>query len=279
MADALRDPAHDLRWIGDAYDQAQRARVESGERIRAILQGRDASHAVPVPPTDPNAVLLQIRKGETDGPVPLLGWTYRHHWAEEQKLRGAMQEALAHHPAWPWLSSVRGIGPTLAAKLLGRLDISRAPAPSSFWAYCGLATVPAVEYHCDACGLRMSFEPGARVTGRHKVDGRGRECTGALNPSLGPDDGVRMAQSLRRGERARYDTTAKKTCYLIGVSLVRAGGTYARDYRAERARLEEERPGWPKGRIHMSALRRIEKALLAELWTAWRNAATQDGAA
>lgn len=278
MADALRDPAHDLRWIGDAYDQAQRARVEAGERIRAILQGRDASHADPVPMLDASAVLLHIRKGESDGPVPLLGWTYRHHWAEEQKLRSAMQDALAHHPAWPWLSGVKGIGATLAAKLLGRLDIRRAPGPASFWAYCGLATVPGVEYHCDACDLRLSFEPGARVTGRHRINGR-RECEGTLTPALGPADGVRMAQSLKRGERARFDATAKKTCYLIGVSLVRAGGRFATDYRAERARLEQERPGWPKGRIHLSALRRIEKALLAELWAAWRSAEEQDGPA
>lgn len=276
--DAIRDPAHELRWIGDAYDQAQRARIEAGERIRAILQGRDAGGAAHRT-VDANAVLLLIRKGEDDGPVPLLGWTYRHHWAEEQTLRRGMEAALAHHPAWPWLSSVKGVGVTLAAKLLGRLDIHRAPAPSSFWAYCGLATVPAVEYHCDTCGLKMSFAPGARVTGRHKAGGRSRDCTGTLKRSLGPDDGVRMAQSLTRGERAPYDATAKKICYLIGVSLVRAGGPYARGYRAERARLELERPGWPKGRIHLSALRRIEKTLLAELWAAWQTAESQHGAA
>src|SRR5690606_24495558 len=85
----------------------------------------------------------EIRAGAADGPVALLGRTYRVHWDEERALRAGMMAALASHPAWPWLERLRGVGPTLACKPLARLDIARAPTPSSFWAYCGLATVPA----------------------------------------------------------------------------------------------------------------------------------------
>ena len=41
-----------------------------------------------------------------------------------------MQALIARHPAWAWLRAVRGVGSVLAARLLARLDISRAPVAS-----------------------------------------------------------------------------------------------------------------------------------------------------
>ena len=95
----------DLRWIADAYDQAQRVRVQAGERIRAILQGRDGR--LTETSADPNAELRDIRLGKSEGPVPLLSRTYRRHWEEEQDLRSAMEVALLAHPVWPWLRTMR----------------------------------------------------------------------------------------------------------------------------------------------------------------------------
>lgn len=263
----------DLRWIADAYEQAQRVRVETGERIRAILQGRDErADAVDVaaPAAD---VLAAIRRGDTDGPVPLLGRTYRRHADEERELRRAMVTALTGHPAWPWLSRVRGIGATLAAKLLARLDVQRAPSPSSFWSYCGLATVPGTEYRCSTCGLRASFPTRYRVKGQHvRPDTKG-PCTGTLGAHRGPDAGIRVAQPRpASGEKAAYDQYAKKVCYLIGVSFLRSGSAYEQYYREQRVRLERERPGWTAGRVHFAALRKTEKLFLAQLWAVWREA-------
>jgi hypothetical protein len=260
----------DLRWIADAYEQAQRVRLETGERLRAILQGRD--HRDGGARTDDAAsVLAQIRAGEVDGPVPILGRTYRRHSEAERDLRRAMLTALSDHPAWPWLSRVKGIGPTLAARLLARLDVAKAPSPSSFWSYCGLATVPGVEYRCGTCGLRSSFPTRYRVRGPHNDARTGQKCSGQLEPIRGPDDGVRVAQPRpAAGERASYDQLAKKICYLIGVSFLRSGSAYERYYRRERAKLQRERPGWSDGRIHFAALRKMEKLFLAHLWAVWR---------
>jgi hypothetical protein len=295
--------APDLRWLADAFEQAQRIRLDTGERIRAILQRRDhggaaASHRIPGRPevrhgandvglgsnggsrsgrdgqrgevADAESVLDGIRRGRIDGPVPLLGRTYRRHWEEERELRAAMTHALAHHPAWDWLSRVRGIGPTLACKLLARLDLARAPTPSSFWAYCGLATVPGVEYACGVCGRRISVPHQYQVRGRHNgIDAR--PCTGWLERC--PATGVRVAQpKASAGMKSPYDMRAKKICYLIGVSFLRSGGLYAQLYHAERTRLARERPGWSPGRCHLAALRRIEKLFLSHLWEAWTRA-------
>jgi hypothetical protein len=271
--------SRDLRWIADSYEQAQRVRIETGERIRAILQGRDARAGDGVETDDAAGELAKIRSGESDGPVPILGRTYRRHAEEERDLRRAMTAALADHPAWPWMSRVKGIGATLAAKLLARLDVSKAPSPSSFWAYCGLATVPGIEYRCRVCGLRSSFPTRYRVRGSHMTPGSRAQCDGELVPVRGPDDGVRVAQPRpASGEKACYDQFAKKVCYLIGVSFIRSGSGYEQYYRRERAKLERERPGWTDGRLHFAALRKTEKLFLAHLWTVWREATGQSTA-
>ena len=111
--------ARDLRWIADAYDQAQRVRLQAGERIRAIVQGRDPRLGGEIS-ADSDELLRAIRNNNEDGPVPLLARTYRRHWEEEQELKTAMEVALETHPVWPWLSEIRGIGATLSARLLSR---------------------------------------------------------------------------------------------------------------------------------------------------------------
>lgn len=264
----------DLRWIADAYEQAQRVRLETGERLRAILQGRDHREGGAEPDTDAASALAAIRSGEADGPVPILGRTYRRHSEAERDLRRAMLTALSDHPAWPWMARVKGIGPTLGARLLARLDVTKAPSPSSFWSYCGLATVPGIEYRCSVCGLRSSFPTRYRVRGPHNDPRTADRCRGQLEAMRGPDDGVRVAQPKpAAGERASYDQLAKKICYLIGVSFLRSGSAYERYYRRERAKLQRERPGWSDGRIHFAALRKMEKLFLAHLWAVWREGA------
>ncbi|HEV2131791.1 MAG TPA: hypothetical protein VGR27_11840 [Longimicrobiaceae bacterium] len=261
-----------MRWIADAYEQAQRVRVQTGERIRAVLQARDETWHSDEPATgDAETVLKQIRSGKSEGPVPLLGRTYRRHWEAEQEMAQAMRQALQDHPAWPWLSGVRGIGPTLAGKLVARLDATRAETPSAFWAYCGLATVPGVEYRCPTCGYMASFPESYRVSGAHtRLGGRGR-CPGQLEVSR--TEGVRVAQPKpARGQKASYDQYAKKVCYLVGTSFLKSGGAYSEYYRREKAKLEAERPGWATARRHLTALRKTEKLFLSHLWLIWRGA-------
>ncbi|HSL69650.1 MAG TPA: transposase, partial [Longimicrobiales bacterium] len=188
VSDALS--ARDLRWIADSYDQAQRVRLQAGERIRAVVQGRDGRTGLPI--SDAREQLKRILQGKTDGPVPLLGRTYRRHWEAERELRSAMEEALRAHVVWPWLSALRGIGVTLAARLLARLDIHRAPTPSSFWAYCGLATVPAQLYRCAACGVTSASASGRAVRVRHRTP-NGEACAGQF-AAVEVHGSVRVAQ-------------------------------------------------------------------------------------
>ena len=183
-----------------------------------------------------------------------------------------MQALIARHPAWGWMRGVRGVGSVLAARLLSRLDISRASSPASFWAYCGLGTVAAEEQVCDECGARVFVAPGTRVQAPHTVAGRRGTCTGPLR-ARGLAGSVRVAQARpRRGERAAYDLEAKTICYLIGVSFVRCGGPYRTLYDERKAYLAAHHPEWPAKRVHLAAVRATVKRFLADLWVAWREA-------
>lgn len=131
---AAPDLRREIRTRSDAYEEARSARIAKGEQIHARLRevGRRGQE---------DSLLESIREGEVDGPVPALGCAYRESCAEELAAGERLRKGLESHPAWAWLAHVDGVTPTLAGRLLGKLDVTRAETPSSFWAYCGLATV------------------------------------------------------------------------------------------------------------------------------------------
>ena len=263
-----------LELAASGYERAQRDRLRYGEQLRAILQRRDArweSVTNHDREDDPDSLLREIRE-TGGGPVPLLGRMYANAWEQERHMGAQMQALIARHPAWPWLREVRGIGSVLAARLLSRLDISRAPSPASFWAYCGLGTVPAEELVCERCGAHVFVAPGTRVAAPHAPAGERGTCGGALR-ARGLAGTVRVAQGRpRRGERAAYDIEAKTICYLIGVSFVRCGGPYRELYDERKAYLASVHGDWPAKRVHLAAVRATVKRFLADLWVAWREA-------
>ncbi len=260
----------DLRSIAAAFESAQAQRLRTGEQIRALVQARGEPRWQPSRgANDVDALLAQIRAGAALAVVAPLGETYRRQWIDERDLLRLMSDQLARHPAWAWLGRVRGVGPSLAARLLARLDIERAPTPSSFWSYCGLATVAADVYRCDQCGFELSLPTGRQVRSAHRRPAGGQACTGAL--VLAGEGPRRVAQPRPgRGENAAYDREAKKLCYLIGISFVRQGDSYKRYYQEQRARLDASKHDWIPRRRHLTALRMTEKLFLAHLWLVWR---------
>lgn len=259
----------DLRWIASAFESAQALRLRTAEQIRAVASERPERTPGGHLASDPEALLARIRSGGVLGPAPSLGETYRRSWNEERHLLRLLTTEVGRHPAWPWLERVRGVGPSLAARLLARLDIERAPTPSSFWSYCGLATVAAEMYRCDQCGYELSLPAGRPLRAGHRVPGTGQACSGSLARA---SDGPRRVAQPRpsRGESAPYDREAKKLCYLIGISFIRQGEAYRRYYTEQRNRLDSTKPDWIPRRRHLTALRMTEKLFLAHLWLVWR---------
>jgi Transposase IS116/IS110/IS902 family len=263
--------APELRLLYQLFEEAQRSRIAHGERLRAILQGRSAS-ALTTRTSDADALLKAIARGESAGAPRFLEHVYLRAIEDEKAAAAALRETIEQHPAWPWLDGIKGIGHLLAARLLSRLDVTRAATPSAFWAYCGLATIPGVAYRCTQCGLEVAYPVGYQVREVHFTRSGTRECTGQLQP-LGGEQSTRVAPRRRAiGGRAGYDAHARKSCYLIGVSMLRCGGDYRSFYDSERAKLAASRAGWTLKRCHLAALRKMEKTFLRDLWLAWRGA-------
>jgi hypothetical protein len=264
----------ELRWLASSFENAQAQRVRTGEQLRAVLQGRDPKWLGEARVfDDPDRILAAVRVGDDTGPVPLLGQAYQRYWNEERQLLKTMSDAVMKHPAWPWLSRIKGVGPSLAARLLARLDVERAPTPSSFWAYCGLATVEGVALRCEVCGNVQIVPSGRRVPTSHLAPETKQRCSGPLTAEAGTGGYVRVAQPRPvRGESAPYDLRAKQLCYLVGVSFLRQGDSYKRYYDDQRSRLDGRKEGWAARRKHLTALRMTEKLFLCHLWLVWREA-------
>lgn len=270
-AESQQSSGSELRLLYRLFEDAQRARIAHGERLRAFLQGRSFAGSGETS-GDVEELLTEIQRGHAAGAPVLLERAYARAADEEEMLAVELRGAVEGHPAWAWLEQQRGIGHLLAARLLSRLDVVRARTPSAFWAYCGLATVPGTAYRCVECGLEAGYPTGYRVNPTHQARAKSRQCNGEL--SLVADQrSTRVApRRTLAGGRATYDAQARKSCYLIGVSLLRTRSDYRSYYDAERERLDEMRAGWTPKRCHLSALRKMEKAFLRDLWLEWRRA-------
>ena len=262
--------AHDLRLLYQLYEDAQRSRVAHGERLRALFQGRSFDGLGSVS-GDPDSLLKAIARGESVGAPRVLEKAYWRASEDENDAATALRLEIESHPAWSWMSQQRGVGELLAARLLSRLDVTRAKTPSAFWAYCGLATIPGAAYQCPRCKLEVGMPIGYRLGENHFTRAGSRLCSGHLELIQRGDARVAPRRSIAGG-RNSYDAHARKSCYLIGVSMLRCSSNYRTYYDAERERLANERPGWTAKRSHLAALRKMEKVFLRDLWVAWRKA-------
>ena len=262
--------SHGLRLLYQLYEDAQRSRIAHGERLRALFQGRSFD-GVGTVAGDPDSLLKAIACGETVGAPRVLEKAYWRATEDENDAASALRVEIASHPAWGWLSQQRGVGELLAARLLSRLAVERARTPSAFWAYCGLATIPGNAYKCPRCHLEIGIPAGYKLGETHFSRGGSRLCTGHLELIRGAATRVAPRRSAVGG-RNSYDAHARKSCYLIGVSMLRCGSDYRTHYDAERERLATERAGWTAKRSHLAALRKMEKVFLRDLWLEWRKA-------
>jgi hypothetical protein len=263
--------ASELRLLYQLYEEAQASRIAHGERLRAIFQGRSFSQLV-TSVDDADPLLKAIGKGESAGAPRLLERAYARSLDDEAAAAAALREAIEGHPAWPWLANIKGVGHLLSARLLSRLDVARAETPSAFWAYCGLGTIPGVAYRCRLCNLEVAYPLGYEAPGTHRVREGRRECLGDFVAIVGKEPTRVAPRRSALGGRGSYDAQARISCYLIGLSMLRCRSDYRSFYDAARATLADSRTGWTPKRCHLTALRRMEKTFLRDLWVAWRGA-------
>lgn len=114
-----RHPRNDLRWLADAYVATQRVRIAVGNRKSAVDRGVDMG---PVPASI-ERLFVTLEGAEDD-------------------LVDEMADALKDHAAMVWLSRIKGVGPTLGAKVLGLIgEIAPFTTVSKLWRFSGYAVI------------------------------------------------------------------------------------------------------------------------------------------
>jgi len=236
------------------------------------------------PPTDPSLAAVAEVYSRTRGyrrsleELPAGGVPQLAEWTAAvglalSGLEDAVARAVIHHEMWPWIVDRVQANPVITGRLLARLNPERADSPSSFWRYCGLATVPAIALRCDRCGRIIHHATAFSNTCSRPAGSSGLKCGGSFHPTPAAST-VRIAQRWTHsgaGGRQPYDPEARTAAYLLGHDLIQRSGRYADAYRRELARLKVERPAWAQQHRFRAARRRVIKAFLADLWQAWRS--------
>lgn len=141
---ADRKPATELRFLADTYMQAQKFRISCENRARSLEQGVDVAEEAQ---QEFISVLAERFKGI------------------EEEIFDRMAQSVKTHPAWPWLSAVKGIGPTLAVKILGMIpDISGFDTMSSLWRYSGLSVTPDGKAERPVKGEKLHYNKRLKTT-------------------------------------------------------------------------------------------------------------------
>ena len=66
---------------------------------------------------------------------------YEQLQAVEKRIVKYLHREVQAASVWPWLSSIKGIGPRLGGMLIGLIDITRCDTVSALWRYAGLAVI------------------------------------------------------------------------------------------------------------------------------------------
>lgn len=233
-----------LRGLADAYDQSQKLRIAVGNRIGAAARGDDES--------EPDQFVASI---EDDLMMV------------ESKLRREMARELIHHPAWPWLDEVKGIGPTLAAKILGYSYnceglIAPTATVSQFWSFMGYAV-----------------KDGKRSIPK-KGELRAYNVRGKTAGSLAGESFLKSNSPYRRiydDWRENYRRKQKGRLVHLGVDaeLVEALEPGTAEWKSKLAEIEQEHGKgsvWNDAHINDAARRKMVKKFLSHLWEVYREA-------
>lgn len=288
-----------ISGVGKVYQDIQKIRIALSNKTWAAEAGRSQS----VPKVF--ETMIEQLKG-----------------MEDQLIKAAKDE-LKYHPVWPWLSEIKGMGPALAAQLLGYIqDIRRFPNPSKLWKFCGLgvknsrnasAVVQDILITAKRAGeegnrIKIQFRQfeydnpeievrnnlvivyiGEKTTRDEVVETINSDSSlempvyadlvGEANEIVKPTSQIQLeggqyglAERMAKGEKAGYNPRLKSLLYKIGCSFIKTNSPYRAVYDDTKRRYEEARPDWSRKRIHLTAMRKMEKVFLANLWEAWRQA-------
>lgn len=156
----------------------------------------------------------------------------------------SMKRAVRDLPVYPWAKSVHGFGELGLAVIVGEAgDLSKYPEKGHLWKRLGLAPYRGRAYSTWRWSTDDKLDAQEWVAGGYAPQRRAE-----IHAVIG--DPLFRLQSM-------------------------VGGPYRAVYDRRRESTTDNHPDWSKAHSHMDAMRVMTKALVRDLWVAWR-AASQD---
>ena len=190
----------------------------------------------------------------------------------EKYIDGRVAEIIVDHPAYHWFSLVRGIGRENIAKVIGLVDISKAPTISSLWMFAGVA---------PEAGRAMKRVKGQKL----RYNSQLRSMCWRLGSSLKRATGKYYDYYIKEKEKyaRRFEGEGKKilptpqgrwvclNCGQFWTKKVDIEECCQDQNIGKKSKEEPEGVIW-KGHLDMMAMRKMIKLFLAHLWLIWREA-------
>lgn len=178
----------------------------------------------------------------------LLMQSYVNLLSNEEDAAKLVDNVVKQHPMWNgFFKDVKGVGTTIAGRVLAKLDIHSARHVSSFWSYCGVGTVV--------------DENGERVAATRKVT--------VMKEYVDKHGEVREKKSITYNPKMQA-----LICYNMVGSIIRTGqgSKYAKCYYDYKNRYNnrEDLKEISNLRLHRMAVRQVAKSVLRDLWVTWR---------
>ena len=190
----------------------------------------------------------------------------------EEYVNGRIAELIKNHPAYPWFSLVKGVGKENIAKVIGLIDITRAPTISSLWMFAGLAP--------DG-GKAMKRVKGEKLSYNGQLRSMAWRLANSLRIAKGKfydyyirEKGSYTERFTGQGYKVLPTPRERWACINCGASWAKKGDITPCCARPEIGKKTREEPAgvlW-LGHLDAMALRKMTKLFLACLWLVWREA-------
>ncbi len=229
----------EIRYLVDLYYSCQEYRIATANQNRALLKLQE-----------PNQLIL---------------WALGNFQMLEKNLAKVMDKYTMTTLAGRWQRSVTGIGPVIAAGLLGHLEIEKAPTAGQFWRYAGLD--PSVEWigkeRAAALVTDIVGKGRVKITSEHVA-----ECALAVNRNFDNvlrqahgEDGKLTRTSLNGALAKRpWNAKLKTLCWKMGESFVKVSNNDSDFYGKVYAKRKAQEAVWnEEGKYADQAKTKLEK--------------------
>jgi len=188
---------------------------------------------------------MQFGQAEkADQPNAIFAWAMETDRRCETAMKKALDVYSDFHPVGRWMKGLVGIGPVIAAGMIGYLDITKAPTAGHFWSYAGLnpnvkwlgkvkaeALVKEVADEIGGRGDRVNFE-SLLAAAAAKCNRNAENIRAMLvhianpneNPDL-PDSKIYTISNLKKAlSMTPWNPALKVLCWKAGESFVKRSG-------------------------------------------------------